>query len=65
MPAPNRFLKRRSRQQVRAFRREAMRRARRLERLRSRIEHGVYVVSAEQIAAAMIKEGVDCCASAQ
>ena len=37
-----------------------MRRSQRLERLRSRIERGVYLVSALRIAAAMINEGVDC-----
>ena len=65
MPAQIRLSKRRSRHQARAFRREAIRRGERLERLRSRIERGVYRVSAGQIAAAMINEGVDCGLSAQ
>jgi anti-sigma28 factor (negative regulator of flagellin synthesis) len=53
-------MKRRSRQQFRAFRREAWRRGQRLVRLQSRIERGVYLVSAGRIAAAMLNEGADC-----
>jgi anti-sigma28 factor (negative regulator of flagellin synthesis) len=58
MPARIGFLKRKSRQCARASRREAILRRRRIEQLRLRMRRGEYMVSALDIAAAMLNEGV-------
>jgi anti-sigma28 factor (negative regulator of flagellin synthesis) len=58
MPARIGFLKSKSRQCARASRREAILRRRRIELLRLRMRRGEYKVSAFDIAAAMLNEGV-------
>jgi anti-sigma28 factor (negative regulator of flagellin synthesis) len=56
MPVRKRSVKQKSLQIPGGFRREAILRSQRIERLRVRIESGEYKVSAVQIAAAMLRD---------
>ena len=58
MPARKRARIRKHRQPARNFHRETILRGRKVEELHARIERGEYFVSARQIAAAMLAEGV-------